>query len=194
MGGPGCSLCCFLHVTLSENEKYSCPTPTPDCQFKTCDLVFFFRITPSPLPTPSSGSITHLKLAHPSIIASAFINTLRFYFSIKDPASVVAEGIPPIPTKLLEKIRRWEFIDLSTLSGDQIQPSDNSTSYYSSNHIVIIDTFDRAAPRKRKAISDMFTWVQAYLVLMAALASDPATSKEESVVLIAHQHIILQIA
>ena len=112
----------------------------------------------------------------------------------KNPTSVIADGIPPIPTKLLEKIRRWEYIDLATLIGDQSQNRDDPVNFSSNgNQVVIIESLDRT-PRKRKAIPDIFTWVQAYSVLMAALTSHNATTKDESVGLVAHQHIILQMA
>ena len=35
---------------------------------------------------------------------------------IKQPSSVVlTEGLPPIATKLLDKIQQWKFVDLSSL-------------------------------------------------------------------------------
>ena len=64
---------------------------------------------------------------------------------------------------------------------------------FNGNQVVIIESLDRT-PRKRKAIPDIFTWVQAYSVLMAALTSHKATIKDESVGLVAHKHIILQMA
>ena len=113
---------------------------------------------------------------------------------IKNPTAVIADGIPLIPTKVLEKIRRWEYIDLATLTGEQSQNRDDPVNYGpSGNQIVIIEAMDRA-PRKRKAVSDIFTWMQAYSILMAALTSDKTTTKDESVGLVAHQYIILQMA
>ena len=49
-----------------------------------------------------------------------------------------------------------------------------------SNQVVIIESLERT-PRKRKAVTDIFTWVQTYSILVAALTSDKATTKEESV-------------
>lgn len=62
-----------------------------------------------------------------------------------------------------------------------------------SNQVVIIESLERT-PGKRKAVTDIFTWVQAYSILVDTLTSDKATTKEESVGLVAHQHIILQMA
>jgi len=33
----------------------------------------------------------------------------------KISSSVIAEGIPPIPTKLLKRIQKWKFINLASL-------------------------------------------------------------------------------
>ncbi len=33
----------------------------------------------------------------------------------KNPTSVISEGMPRIPTKLVEKICRWEYVDLVSL-------------------------------------------------------------------------------
>ena len=33
------------------------------------------------------------------------------------PMVIVAEGMPPIQTKLIEKMHRWEYVDLSKLLG-----------------------------------------------------------------------------
>ena len=32
---------------------------------------------------------------------------------------IVAEGIPPIQTKLVEQMQRWEYVDLAKLLGGQ---------------------------------------------------------------------------
>lgn len=91
---------------------------------------------------------------------------------IKNPISVIADGIPPIPTKLLEKIRCWEYIDLATLTGEQCQHRDDPVNYGSSgNQVVIVESMDRIS-KKRKVVSDIFTWIQTYSILMAALTSD----------------------
>ena len=35
--------------------------------------------------------------------------------AVKQAALVIAEGLPPVSTKLLEKIQKWEFIELASL-------------------------------------------------------------------------------
>ena len=39
-------------------------------------------------------------------------------------ATVLIAGLPPIQTKLLEKIQRWEFVDLALLLHDSTSRSD----------------------------------------------------------------------
>ena len=93
----------------------------------------------------------------------------------KNPTSVVVDGIPPIPTKLLEKIRQWAYVDLATLTVEQIQSRDDSMNYSSnSNQVVIIESLERTLG-KRKAVTDIFTWVQSYSFLVAVLTSDKAS-------------------
>lgn len=46
---------------------------------------------------------------------------LRVESGAKDPISgsmLLAEGIPPVPTRLVEKIRMWQYIDLAELLPD----------------------------------------------------------------------------
>ena len=105
--------------------------------------------------------------------------------------SIVADGLPPIPTKLLEKIQRWEYIDLSMLlDGAQQEQTNFSVSH--DGKLLIMGPTDRTQT-KRKVISDLRTWLQAYSRMMAALVSAPSTTKEESVGLTVHLHLILQL-
>ena len=107
------------------------------------------------------------------------------------PTSIVADGLPPIPTKLLEKIQRWEYIDLSTLlDGAQQEQTNFSVSH--DGKLLIMGPTDRTQT-KRKVISDLRSWLQAYSRMMAALVSASSTTKEESVGLAVHLHSILQL-
>ena len=99
--------------------------------------------------------------------------------------------MPPMPTKVLEKIRQWEYIDLSTLLDGATYETPNVTVSHD-GQLLILGTSDRPQSR-RKAISDITTWLQAYTRFMAALVSAESTKKEESVGLVAHLHLILQL-
>ena len=109
----------------------------------------------------------------------------------KAASTVIAEGLPPIPVKVLDKIRRWEFIDLTLLVNDPGAKSELSS--LSSERVVLFQTVDQAQKRK-KHISDILTWTQAFAIYMAALASANTTSKEEVVGLMAHLHLINQLS
>jgi len=104
---------------------------------------------------------------------------------------VVAEGIPPIPSKLIERIQRWEFIDLaSLLSSDQ--PSDDVMTMAPSGQVLLVAS-DRQ-PRRKRIISDAHSWAQAFSIYAAALSKANSTSKEETVGLFAHMATVLRLA
>ena len=107
----------------------------------------------------------------------------------RGPSLVVAEGIPPVSTRLIEKIRRWEFIDLAQLIGGA--DSSEGSSSMVEGHIVTQAKSPRKSP---STITDLATWLQAYARLMAVLLSAPMTSKAEAASLAAHLHVVLQLA
>ena len=111
--------------------------------------------------------------------------------SAKHPTSIIAEGMPPIPTKTLEKIQRWEYIELSTLLDGAAYDTPNVT-VCQDGQLLVLETADKAKSR-RKTISDITKWLQAYTRFMAALMSADTTTKQESVGLAAHLHLILQL-
>ena len=108
----------------------------------------------------------------------------------KNPIAIVAEGLPPIPTKLLEKIQRWEYIDLALLLHDT--KSDELAGYQPSNQVLVFQSIEQLQ-RKKKSITDLQSWVQAFSVYAAALGGARSISYEQSVGLWAHQHLIVQL-
>lgn len=107
---------------------------------------------------------------------------------------VITEGMPPIASKLLDKIRRWEYTDLALLLhvGESSQKIDEVPSL-PDGRVVIFQSWEQAQ-RRRKQIGDTHSWSQAFTVYMAALASANSTGKEEVVGLIAYAHLILQLS
>jgi len=110
---------------------------------------------------------------------------------VMSPSVVVTEGIPPVSARLIERIRRWEFIDLALMleSADQGDPPAASSGCTSPS--------TPPAKNSRKApspIRDLTSWLQAYSRFMAVLLSAPATSKEQAAGLVAHQHLVIQLA
>ena len=48
--------------------------------------------------------------------------------------------------------------------------------------------------KRRKLITDIFTWIQAYSRYMAVLLSSDTTTREEATGLAAHLHLVLQLS
>ena len=111
----------------------------------------------------------------------------------KSSAVVVAEGIPPVATKLLEKIRRWEFIDLALLISEAGGQRSDDIPSLQDGRVVLIQSVEQAQRRKRQ-ISDINMWTRAFAVYMASLASAVTTTMEQMVGLIAHLHLITQLS
>ena len=105
---------------------------------------------------------------------------------------VITEGIAPISMKLVEKIRQWEFVDLSKLLQNQDSHPEEATIIID-GQLVSVESGTRSQ-RKATGISDILSWLQAFSRLMAVLLSSDLTSKEEAAGLAAHQHLILQLA
>ena len=114
---------------------------------------------------------------------------------LKSSASttVIAEGIPPIATKLLEKIQRWEYVDLSDLLSEASSKVDDMPTYTTQNQVILVQSVDQIK-RKKKQILDIETWLQAFSIYAAALTAHSSTSKEESTGLLAHMYLVTQIS
>ena len=54
-------------------------------------------------------------------------------------STVIAEGLPPLPTKLIERIRRWEYVDLAFLLDDHRQPESFTFQPSGCGQILVID-------------------------------------------------------
>lgn len=110
----------------------------------------------------------------------------------KGPSTaVITEGIPPISARILEKIRRWEYVDLA----DLLSESAGKTSEFSDcpgDQVILVQSLDQVR-RKKKQIVDISTWLQAFSIYAAALVADPSTTKEESTGLCSHMFLITQI-
>ena len=105
---------------------------------------------------------------------------------------LISEGLPPIQVKLLEKIRRWEFVDLALLLHD---PSSRLEELLlqQKGEVMIVQSVEQAQKR-RKQIVDIFTWSKAFAIYGAALCSEETTTREEAVGLWAHMHLITQLS
>ena len=110
---------------------------------------------------------------------------------VMSPSVVVTEGIPPVSSQVIGRIRRWEFIDLSLL----LEGADTGETSTSMDGCMAPSTPPAKTPRKSPSpIRDLTSWLQAYSRFMTVLLSAPATTKEEAAGLVAHQHLVIQLA
>ena len=105
---------------------------------------------------------------------------------------LIADGIPPIPSKVLEKIRRWEYIDLAMLLANDTPDDSSSTVVFNGQALVVSPSTNPT--KKRKIALDIQSWSQAYSMYAAALISADSTTKPESAGLLAHMFSVLQLA
>ena len=114
--------------------------------------------------------------------------------SSKSPSVVLSEGIPPLTSKLVERIRRWEYVDLSdVLTEASTKQEESIIQNDTQSQVILVQTVDQLK-KKKKAISDIPSWSQAFAIYGAALASCAETSKEEATGLLAHMYLIIQLA
>ena len=94
-------------------------------------------------------------------------------------------------TRTVEKIRSWQYIDLTELLVDTAaSKSDEATLSAAAGQVVLVQSMDQLK-RKRRQITDVPTWLQAFSVFVAVLATAEATKKEELAGMMAHIHVIL---
>ena len=102
------------------------------------------------------------------------------------PSVIVTEGIPPISSKVVEKIRRWEYVDLrSLLTSQELLPGSDSGLFGSGK--------DLQRNQKASSVITLRSWLVAFSRMMAVLLSSEDTSREEAAGLAAHLHSILQL-
>ena len=151
-------------------------------------LIFFFTGGVTPLLPVDLSLETHDKTKLLKLMGF----NLDDVVPSKPPSVVVAEGIPPIPTKLLDKIRKWEFVDLVLLLDESSHHKDE-VPFSHDGRIILIQSVEQAQKR-RKQIVDIHAWTEAFAVYMAALASHNATTPDKVVGLIGHLHLITRLS
>ena len=115
-------------------------------------LLTFFLIS---IPTGSSSSLPPLPvnpLLVPPVSSVPFLalplgNLQVEQSQVSAPMVIVAEGIPPIQTKLIEKIRCWEYVDLSKLLGGS-DPVPEEASMVVEGHICITNGNSSERPKE----------------------------------------------
>ena len=117
---------------------------------------------PCPLPvdpslsttTPTSSICTTLSMA--PINLSLADHSQRVVNLPKPPTVVVAEGLPPVTCRVVDRIRKWEYVNLADLLGD-----------HTPDHLTIINgqviaVSTEGSAKKSRAITDILSWLQAY--------------------------------
>ena len=98
----------------------------------------------------------------------SLVDTLAVH-SVVDPPKpltvVVTEGIPPIPCRIVDRVRKRENVNLADLLGD-----------HNPDHLTIINgqviaVTSAGTPRRSCTISDIMTWLQAFSILTVILVS-----------------------
>ena len=108
------------------------------------------------------------------------------------PMLIVAEGIPPVQTKLVEQMQRWEYVDLAKLLGGQEIVPEEATVVVDGQKLLM--EVAQRGQRRQSTISNIWFWLQAYSCYMAVMLSADTTSREEAAGLAAHMHLILQLS
>ena len=95
------------------------------------------------------------------------------------PSVIVSDWILPLPTKLVEKIRRWEtYIDLSSLVTVEDVDYNVSSTVVINGQVVVVEPTPHHHPQL-----DIVSWSETYVKYLAVLV---ATSWEEAAGLAAH--------
>ena len=146
------------------------------------------------LPVDPSLSATTPTVSLSTTMSSApfsLVDTLTAHSVVdppKPPTVVVTEGIPPIPCRIVDRVRKWEYVNLADLLGD-----------HNPDHLTIINgqviaVTSAGTPRRSRTISDIMTWLQAFSILTAILVSSENTTREEAAGLAAHSYLIIQLS
>ena len=94
---------------------------------------------------------------------------------------ILSEGLPPVPFKLTEKILRGEFVDMAELLRDNLEVQRRASTATQSASL--------PAPRCRREIPDLLSWVQCFGTYMAIVVSKYPHRMRE---LLAYQTLIVR--
>ena len=100
---------------------------------------------------------------------------------------VVAEGVPPVSCRLVDKIRKWEYVNFA----DLLRDNDGKDPYFTlvNGQLVAVNRQSSS-----KAPLSILKWLQAFNIFMAVLLSSEDTTKEEATGLAAHGYLIIQLS
>ena len=102
---------------------------------------------------------------------------------------LVVEGLPPLPSKLVDAVRQWEFVDFGSLIADTTPKMEDWLM--TPEQVVVVPSIDQLK-RKKKEITDIVTWCQAFAVYTAVHLSNASTTPDQAGGLMAYQYHIVQ--
>ena len=144
----------------------------------------------TPNTANTSGISSALAATTATESATAWLNLLlpKSGSAAKEKKVWIGNGLPAIPKKIHDKIANWEFIDLADLKPagtlDSLNPEPDPQNY------IILPGLEIARAR-RKPIKDIITWVQCFVIFMAAVQQhDPGAINE----LLAYMFTIIRAA
>ena len=120
---------------------------------------------------------------------STGLPVIQYPLSTKSSTFVVAEGIPPVSSCPVEKVRKWDYVNLADLLKDHNSP----------DQLIVINGQILSVPDQKpcsnnRVIGNIYTWIQAYNIFTAILLSAEDTTKEEAADLVVHSYLIPQMS
>ena len=79
-----------------------------------------------------------------------------------DELTFITDGLPPIPTKVVQKIEKGEYVDFTDLLPKKPSTEEPTISELAEEGIVVV-TQSRHMKGQKKPIQDIATWVEAFL-------------------------------
>ena len=119
-----------------------------------------------PEPTHHPGSPLNDTPSAPSSVASMLCNLLPIAGGTNQSSGTglyIGEGLPPVPPKLAEKIRRWEFVDMSELLPEFWGLPSLSKSEGQS-------TAQHPPARRSRKVIDLASWIQCFATYVGVLS------------------------
>lgn len=78
----------------------------------------------------------------------------------------ITEGLPPIPSKVVKKVEKGEFVDFADLLPKKPGVDEPSYSELAKEGIIVV-TENRHIKGQKKAIKDISSWIEAFLAFAA---------------------------
>jgi len=105
----------------------------------------------------------------------------------KSATVVVTEGVPTVPCRLVDKIKKWEFVNMAELLKDN--NGKDPQFMVVNGQLVAVHRHSSS-----KTPLSILQWLKAFNIFMAVLLSSEDTTREKAAGLAAHNYLIIQLA